>query len=71
MVADVSDITEAVKKSNKKSEKAEVKEDEVQEGDEDGGSPKSKRKSHAGAAENLVVGDSNISEQIAGEDDTR
>jgi len=69
MVADVSDIAEAVKKSNKKSKMAEVKEDAVQE-DEEGGGPKSK-KSHAGAAENLVVGDSDISEQIAGEDDTR
>ena len=42
-------------------------EDEVEEE-----SPKSKSKrSHAGAAEELVVGESDISEQIAGEDDTR
>ena len=69
MVADVSDIAKAVKKG-KKSENVEVKEDEIKEDEVEEESPKSK-KSHAGAAENLVVGKSKISEQIAGEDDTR
>ena len=70
MVADVSDIAKAVKKG-KKSENVEVKEDEIKEDEVEEESPKSK-KSHAGAAKNLVVGgESNISEQIAGEDETR
>ena len=68
MVADASDIATVIKKGKK----SEVKEGEVEEDEVEEESPKGKsKKSHAGAIENLVVGESNISEQIAGEDDTR